>query len=244
MQTPWYKNWFGKEYLELYSHRDHEEAKKQVDFILSQIPLTTSADILDIACGNGRHLIEFAKRGFKCTGNDLSKELIQVAQANAKKENLEIVFRNSDMRDLPFENQSFDLAISMFTSFGYFETDQEHIETLKEWNRVLKTGAYLFMDYLDKNYLINHLREESTEQINDKTVKQNRRIIAGRIVKTIEIADNNTKEKKEFIESVKLYEESDIRQMLESAGFSYIVRYTEKTIDPESSRLMLSARKN
>lgn len=243
MQTPWYKNWFGKEYLELYSHRDQEEAARQVEFILAKIPLAKSAHVLDIACGNGRHLMEFAKRGFTCTGNDLSNELLQVAKENAKHENLNIDFYNSDMRDLPCEDQSFDLAISMFTSFGYFETDSEHLDTLKEWHRVLKNEAYLFMDYLDKDFTLANLQESSVEEIEGKIIVQNRLIDSGRVVKKIEIIDKKTKQTKEFTESVKLYDEETLRKMLKTAGFSEIVRYTENTIDPKCSRLMLSAKK-
>lgn len=221
----WYEKWFGKEYLELYAHRDQEEAKKQVEFILSVIKLNTNAKILDVACGNGRHLIEFLKLGFPCTGSDLSKDLIEVARNRTNK----IEFYVADMRHLPFDDDSFDLVVSMFTSFGYFETDKEHVDTLKEWRRV--TRGHIFVDYLNKDFVVKNLEEKTASEINGKKVLQTRRIENGRIVKDIEIDGEN------FQESVRLYGEDELREMLDESGFGEVVFYKQ-----EPSRLMFSGK--
>ena len=78
----WYQEWFGEEYLDLYSYRDEEEARLQVDFFASRIgPI--SRPVLDLACGSGRHLQELRSRGYRSFGCDLSYVLLRTAIRDA-----------------------------------------------------------------------------------------------------------------------------------------------------------------
>ncbi len=85
---PWFKEWFNtQEYLDLYKHRDDtDEASKIIKLLFNNISLPKDAKILDLACGNGRHSVLFAKKGFSVTGIDLSKYLISKAEERRKKE--------------------------------------------------------------------------------------------------------------------------------------------------------------
>src|SRR5437667_8826569 len=99
----WYRDWFRDEnYSVVYNHRDEEEAAEVIDLSQRTIGKDTSRVVLDLACGAGRHAIEFAKRGYKnVTGLDLSPTLLQEAQTAAADENLVVKFIESDMRNLP-----------------------------------------------------------------------------------------------------------------------------------------------
>lgn len=101
--------------------------------------------IIDAPCGWGRHSIEFAKRGFKVYGIDLSENYLEKATRSAEQLNLNnVFFQKGDMRNLPVGNQKFELAINMWTSFGFFD-DNDNRQVLKEFNRVLKPGGCLLI---------------------------------------------------------------------------------------------------
>ncbi len=77
----WFEKWFSsKFYLDIYQHRDEEDARQMINLIQRSISVNTKAKVLDIACGSGRHSIELARRGFDVTGLDLSKFLIGEAK--------------------------------------------------------------------------------------------------------------------------------------------------------------------
>ena len=119
----WYKSWFGNEYLTVYAHRDEEEARQVIDLIQRFIKINSDFNILDLCCGQGRHVLHLASLGFKVMGIDLSRTLLEVAKYKKNKDD-SAHFIQADMRNLP-TSQSFDLLLNLFTSFGYFETDKQ-----------------------------------------------------------------------------------------------------------------------
>ncbi len=137
----WFRTWFGESYKTLYSHRDIEEARAQVRSLGEQVsglgPLTS---LLDVGCGNGRHLEAWRQMGVRATGVDLSLPLLRDAVAG------DSPAVRADMRRLPFPPESFDGITSFFSSFGYFSSAEEDAEVLKGFISVLKPGGWLFLD--------------------------------------------------------------------------------------------------
>jgi SAM-dependent methyltransferase len=148
----WYKEWFGEEYLELYSYRDEEEARQQVAFFQQHMP-PIDGPLLDLACGKGRHLAEFRTRGCPAVGCDLSYTLLRTGTA----EDGLMPVACADMRHLPFRDQAFAALASFFTSFGYFEEEQENERALGEMSRIMKRGAPFLFDYLNVERELKHL---------------------------------------------------------------------------------------
>lgn len=140
----WYREWFGEEYLELYSYRDEEEARQQVGFFERGIG-RIDGFLLDLACGKGRHLSEFISRGYRAAGCDLSYTLLRTGMS----ENGPMPVCCADMRQLPFRDQTFSGLASFFTSFGYFEQEQENVRALGEMSRVMQPAAPFLFDYLN-----------------------------------------------------------------------------------------------
>jgi SAM-dependent methyltransferase len=112
----------------------------------------SSGHVLDLCCGPGRHSIEFARRGFHVTGVDLTPYLLARARDRAEAENIEVEWVREDMRRFHRPGQ-FDLAVNLFTSFGYFESDHEETHVLGNLFESLRPGGRLVMEMLGKEIL-------------------------------------------------------------------------------------------
>jgi len=105
--------------------------------------------VLDLACGPGRHAVPFAQKGFTVTGIDGSKYLLEKAKAYADENSVPVEWIHQDMRSFVRQN-SFDLAISLFTSFGYFDSKDEDLLVLKNIFEALKAGGIFLIDTMGK----------------------------------------------------------------------------------------------
>ena len=226
--SEWYKSWFNrKEYLELYKHRDRRDASKIVELIISETNLRKGAEVLDMACGNGRHSILFARRGFSTIGIDLSRFLISEARKMLQKHRgkFNLAFKIQDMREMKWENR-FDLAVNLFTSFGYFPARKDDIRVIRNIYRALKKGGYFVLDFINSIHIRNNLKTLDVKNINNSIVIQVREIINNYVRKTILIAKNNpngnTPFLEKFYEQIRLYSYDELKAMLEGNGLSIL----------------------
>ncbi len=155
----WYQEWFGEEYLGLYSYRDENEARQQVAFFTQQFGPMEGA-VLDLACGMGRHLVELNSAGYSAVGCDLSYTLLRTGIA----EYGPMPVARADMRALPFCTNSFCALVSFFTSFGYFATEEENVQVVREMSRLLKGGAAFLFDYLNVDRELEKLVQRETRE--------------------------------------------------------------------------------
>jgi SAM-dependent methyltransferase len=199
----WYKEWFNdEEYLSVYSHRDNAEAQKLIDLILQVNKPFQKSKILDLACGNGRHSIELAKKGFCITGVDLSEMLLNEAKKNRDLLGLKIDFIQADMRNLNIF-EYFDGAINLFTSFGYFEEDIDNEKVIAQISNSLKNNGWFVIDFFNSNFILNNFTPMDKRVSGNLEILQNREIRNNRIIKTISIIKDGIQ--KNYLESVRLY---------------------------------------
>jgi len=143
---------------------DQNITRREVDLFSSILKLSVDDKILDLCCGQGRHSLELARRGFKYVeGIDRSHYLIQKAKTQARKEGLNVRFREGDARKLPYPPDTFDVVMILGNSFGYFETTQDDLRVLKEVYRVLKPWGKVLIDVADGDFLRNSLQRRSWE---------------------------------------------------------------------------------
>jgi SAM-dependent methyltransferase len=162
----WYQEWFGEEYLELYSHRDEHEARQQVAFFREQCGLLRGP-VLDLACGMGRHMQELQGLGYHAVGCDLSYTLLRTGM----KEYGPMPVVRADMRRLPFCDGVFSGLVNFFTSFGYFATEEENALVVQEMGRVLAPGAEFLFDYLNVHRELEQLVQRETRETPMGTVR-------------------------------------------------------------------------
>jgi SAM-dependent methyltransferase len=152
--------WFDNEdfWRDLYPYMFPVErlaaAPEQVAQILALTGVHTGA-VLDLCCGPGRHSVSFANKGFAVTAVDRSPYLLNRARIHAADAVVDIEFVRDDMREFRRPG-AFDLAVNIFTSFGYFESPAEELQVLRNVHESLREGGVFVMELLGKEYLAAH----------------------------------------------------------------------------------------
>lgn len=213
----WFRQHFNDDYRTLYSGRTQEQAEAEVAFVVGQLEITPQDLVLDLCCGYGRHLRALAAHGIPVVGVDLSEPLLRQAPRG---DGIEIVC--ADMRRLPFTGGAvgFTVLVNFFTSFGYFDSDDENRAAAREMARVLRPGGRFLLDLMNLRATTDSLvpRTERSagpfEVVEERTFDEKRR----RLEKHIRLVDTRSGERKEYVESVRVYEEDEIRELLASEG--------------------------
>jgi SAM-dependent methyltransferase len=183
----WFSEWFGSPYYHiLYKERDHKEAEHFIDKLISFLKLNPASLIMDLACGKGRHAIYLNAKGFTVTGLDLSKENIKYASGFS---NERLKFFVHDMRNV-FSLSDFDLILNLFTSFGYFETEEENLKSIEACSKELKQGGVLVIDFMNTSKTLKHLIGTECKVMENIEFCINRKLENGFIVKDITFTAN------------------------------------------------------
>ena len=220
----WFEEWFGEEYLQLYPHRDQAEADRAVALVARTTGLRPGWRVLDVGCGAGRHARAFRAAGARCVGLDLSRTLLRIAR-----EVTDAPLVRADMRELPIRPGSMDLTVSLFTSFGYFEHDEEHAGALREMVGTLRAGGWFVIDFLNPSAVRAQLVPRERVSLPAGEVDVTRSVSPdGRYVcKTIVTADG-----RKFVERVRLFEPAEITAMLGEAGIEVRHRFGDYDAGP------------
>jgi len=235
----WFESWFGEEYVALYPHRNDAEAERAVSLIADTLAGRDVRRVLDLACGSGRHA-RFLGQKWWTSGVDLSEVLLRMAQRSNSPARLV----RADIRALPYRGESFDLVVNLFTSFGYFETDLEHEQVIRDLAQVTRSGGTFVIDYLNARQVRESLVPYDETSIFGRRIEQRRQISTDGcfVVKHITMPE----EGREFIERVRLFTSDDLTSMLEKAEFKVEQRfgnYDGETLTETSPRVILFARR-
>lgn len=251
--APWYEKAFESGYLKIYAHRNDADAARALAFLESHARLNPRMRLLDLCCGPGRHLAHVAPHVGQAWGLDLSTPLLLEARealsdlcANHPPTCPRLV--QADMRHLPFAPASFDAVINMFTSFGYFENEAENEHVLAEIARILRPGALLVLDHINRPYLESTLQPETRRRLPNGIQVIERRGLdreRRRVRKQIEWIEPD-RGRLEWIESVRVYHPEEIDRCLNAAGLdaqSWHGDFDGCALSPESPRMIVVARR-
>ena len=208
----WFSTWFDSPYYHiLYKNRNEEEAQVFMDNVTHYLNMPENGTILDLACGKGRHSIYLNKLGYQVTGVDLSENSIAIANESS---NESLQFKTHDMRE-PM-NKTYDAVFNLFTSFGYFDTYEDNIKTLKAIKDSINEYGFGVIDFFNADFIIENLVAEETKEIDGITFNIKRFVENKKIIKEIRFEDKG--ETYNFTEKVSAFTLSDFEAIMEEAG--------------------------
>ncbi len=241
-----FENTFNaEEYLYFYQNiLTSERTKKEIDFLIKYAEIDHPLEILDLACGHGRHANVLAQLGHEVTGIDYTQEFLKIAQEEASKLGVKVNYIHMDMRKIDY-SCIFDRIFVLFTAIGYFDDDQNE-QVFKNIFHALKPNGIFCFDSHNRdtfstyyspssvvkregNFLIDHINFDS---LSSRSVTK-RTIIYNQLTKSFQF-------------SIRLYSPTEIMKLLKKIGFSTITLYEDlngKLLGPESKRMFVLARK-
>ena len=211
-KTQWYASWFDTPYYHiLYKDRDHEEAHQFMDNLTNYLNLPEDGKVLDLACGKGRHSVYLNSLGYNVTGVDLSENSIEYAK---QFENDTLRFEVHDMCK-PY-NEKFDAVFNLFTSFGYFDKDEDNLNNIKAIQEDLNEFGFGVIDFMNTDFIIENLVAEDVKTVEGIDFHQKRYVKDGYIIKDISFTADG--EDYNFQERVKALTLKDFEALFEKAG--------------------------
>ena len=244
----WYENdRFWRVYRdELFPARKLEATGEEVERILELLELEPPAEVVDLCCGPGRHVVELARRGFTVTGVDLSPEYLESARESCREASVDVELVCADMREF-VRPRYFDAVINMFTSFGYFEDRADDLRVVQNLHTSLRPGGRVLIDTKGKENLARlfqprawHETEDGSIFLEERQLSENFSWIESRWIKI------RGTDREEFTISHRLYSAWELEGLLREAGFDTVRIYGSLAgagYDHEAKRLVAVAEK-
>jgi len=245
------KEWFDNEslwretYFFLFPESLFVSAIETVDKALTLLEPQGKA-ALDLCCGPGRCSIALAKRGFTVTGVDRTPFLLNKAKGRARTDRVKVDWVLKDMRDFT-RTDTYDIALSIFTSFGYFEDPRQDVAVLRNVFASLRPGGAFLIDMNGKEVIARKFLPSQVDEKPDGTqVIERRQVQDGwtRMHNDWIVVKNGKARRFEF--KVNVYSGQEIRDRLEEVGFVDVKLYGNlegAAYNVNATRLVVVARK-
>ncbi len=230
----------------MYFYRDDltdERSEAEVASLVKLLELDPPMRILDLACGFGRHANRLAALGHAVTGVDLTPGFLEIAQSKAAEMGVHVDYRQGDMRHISFREE-FDRVLLLFTSFGYFE-DDENVQVMDNMARALKPGGLLRLDIPNRDVVVKALpATEVVDKGNDLMINRlSFDTLTGRFHNRRIVLRDGVRKDKPF--SIRLYNPTEIRDLLGRAGLEVhkMSSYDGQPLSADSRGMVIVARK-
>lgn len=241
----WWRTFFGPGYLSLYDDYLAERTAVEIDQLESLVQLRPPLRILDLPCGQGRHAIELARRGYDVTGMDLSDYLLGVARERAAIAGVTVRWLSGDMRD-PIPNETFDVVANLYTSFGYFGDEADDRAVIAAAARMLEPGGRFVLEVVNGERTIAHFQEREWFTVGHAAVVESRKLDQSSRRMTVERTVTTPSGSETNVHAIRLYSGREIEALMRAAGFAAIMTYGDWGGEPlttESRRVLAIATK-
>ncbi len=197
-----------------------------VDFIIDAVGLEPNDSVLDLCCGQGRHCLELARRGFRnVTGMDRSRYLIRLARKRAKAANLNVNFHEGDARKIRLGDGTRHLVTIMGNSFGYFDLEEDDVKVLESIKAVLVSKGKLLLDLVDGDWMRENYEKRSWEWVDQNQLVCRERSMAQdgqRLVSREVVVNSENGIIADQFYAERLYSREKIYELLNNVGFCEI----------------------
>lgn len=233
------------DYLYFYSEALTEErTEAEVAAIVKMLHLEMPMNILDLACGYGRHTNHLAAMGHQMTGIDIMPGFLEIAKRDAQELGVEVCYRQEDMRRISYQEE-YDCVLLIFTAFGYFN-DNENQQVLRNIQQALKPGGRIIFDTPNRDVFLKHIKpcfivEKEGNLMIDRISFD---ALTGHSINRRTVIRDGFCRDKPF--KIRLYNPDEIEAYLEEAGFETEQIYggwDEQLLSPDSQRMIIIGRK-
>jgi len=223
----WFDEWFDTPYYHiLYSNRDDREAEVFLTNLSAFLSMKPGSSVLDLPCGKGRHAVYLNQKGFQVEGADLSANSILEAQ---KTKASGLSFRVHDIRQ-PYATGKFDYVFNLFTSFGYFDREEENEQAFATLVSAMSPEGTLVIDFMNTHTAINGMLAEETKTIQGIAFNLRRFVRNGFIVKEIAFTDQG--KSYFYTERVKELYSTDFSSYIQRFGLKVKAEFGDYTLAP------------
>jgi len=205
------------------------QSDREAEFLAETLSLSAGDRVLDVPCGHGRHANRLAERGYDVSGLDASEAFLDLAREDARERGVDPEYVHGDMRDLPWDEDAFDAAYNVFTSFGYFD-EEGNRRVLSELARVVKPGGRLVVELADRDALLREFSPESVTRFEDGDLMAETREYdprTGRVrTDRTTVVDGAVRS---GVYEVRLYSHAELADLFDRAGFEVVADYGDLT---------------
>jgi ubiquinone/menaquinone biosynthesis C-methylase UbiE len=238
---------FDETYVRTYApFTNEEQSREQALAAAALAEVEAGAEILDCPCGFGRHAVPLAEAGYLVTALDRSES--QLAEAERRRGEAEWPrFVRGDYRELPFQDASFDAVLTLFSSLGYLEREED-VGVLREFRRVLRPGCALIVETAHRDAFARQGVPQSWQQLPDGSVYLEERTFdwAAGTLSDNRIIITPAGKRIERPYTLHVYSAKEWIEMLRDGGFEEADAFGgwdgETPITPAAWRLILRAR--
>jgi D-alanine-D-alanine ligase len=240
LPSDWWRTLFNSLYLETDGDvvENDRNTEQEIELLVRTAGLEPNDRILDLCCGQGRHTLELARRGFKnVTGIDRSRYLIRLAKKRAKQRNLGVSFHEGDARRFRAGDGVFHCVTILGNSFGYFDREEDDIAVLESVKRALCSSGTLVMDLTDGEWMRKNFEPRSWEWVDQNHFVCRERSLAGdgeRLISREVVVHAERGVIADQFYAERLYSREKIRELLDKVGFGSIRFHA--FVSPDSTR--------
>lgn len=206
--------------------RDDARTEAEVDALTGLLGITPGTRVLDLPCGTGRHAVAWAERGHRVTGVDRSEAYLSLAKERAAARGAEVELVRADMREF-VRPESFDLALNLFTSLGYFADPADDVRVLRNLLASLVPGGKAVIEMAGKELMARNLTARSWDELpgTDQFLLQEHALVPGMGAVENRWIWIGGAERREFRFTLRAYSGTELTRALTDAGFAAIELY-------------------
>ena len=244
----WFEFFSSSDYLNIYSETTNpKRTQTELRFAEKALGWDRHHWILDAPCGPGRHTWELHRRGYRVIGLDISEFLLKTARSRRDQHEEDVVLVRAHLARIPIASQTIRWAMSLFSSFGYGETEEENLCIMREYARVLVSGGKLLIDLMNRHHIVRFLSPVYRHKKGHLFVREERTVInQGRRLSNHITVTEPGGEQRRYLYAPWLFNGWEISWMAEQAGLKTEKIYGHfdgRAYTEDGERAMLVARK-
>jgi ubiquinone/menaquinone biosynthesis C-methylase UbiE len=211
-----------------------DQTRREAAALWTLLALTRNDRLIDIGCGHGKYSLAFSELGARVVGLDFAASLLDRARDLTVDLRHETRWTRGDMRHLPFRSGCADAAI-LLDAFGFFGTDAENDDVLREAARVLRVGGRLALKVVNGALVLADFRPNEREERDGVVVVVVNTLTADPPRLTQRLQVSGRRGAGEYERCQRLYRGDELRAALESMGLDVVALFASLEGEPFDS---------